>query len=284
MSDLTKLIKDLRNKTGAGFLDCKNALIDNNNDIEKAVEQLRKKGLAKAAKKISREATEGAIGIFSNDNQVVILKMNSETDFAAKSETFLNYLDYLGEAALSLNNINLTKDEFLKSNYKDTNIKDSINAMIAKIGENLILNDLISFSNDNYFNYYIHNSYKANIGKIISYIRYNASEKNNVDNFSKNLCMHIAAMKPESLDIEDLDSNIVEKEKIIQKDLIQSSGKPSEIIDKILDGKMKKFYSEITLLNQTYILDQEKSVKNIIEDFSKETEFKILSFDLISLN
>ncbi len=285
MSDLTKLIKDLRNKTGAGFLDCKNALIDNNNDIEKAVEQLRKKGLAKAAKKISREATEGAIGIFSNDNQVVILKMNSETDFAAKSETFLNYVDYLGEAALSLNNINLTKDEFLKSNYKDTNIKDSINAMIAKIGENLILNDLISFSNDNYFNYYIHNSYKANIGKIISYIRYNASEKNNnVDNFSKNLCMHIAAMKPESLDIEDLDSNIVEKEKIIQKDLIQSSGKPSKIIDKILDGKMKKFYSEITLLNQTYILDQEKSVKNIIEDFSKETEFKILSFDLISLN
>ena len=137
MSEITDLIKELRNKTGAGFLDCKNALEENNNNIEEAIEYLRKKGLAKASKKTSREANEGAIGIYNNENKSVIIKVNSETDFAAKSDTFLNFLDELGKIALSSDNPNLNKDEFLKLKFDNLVVADFINNMIAKIGENL---------------------------------------------------------------------------------------------------------------------------------------------------
>ena len=285
MSNVNSLIKELRSKTGAGFLDCKNALSENQNDLEKAIEYLRKKGLAKASKKTSREANEGAIGIYSDQNNIVIIKVNSETDFAAKSDTFLNFLDTLGTTALENGNINLDKENFLNIKLKDTNVSDYINNMIAKIGENLILKDLIVIENKNsFFSYYIHNSYKKNIGKIISLVKY-STDKNDekIQTLSKNLCMHIAAMKPESLDIEDLDESIIENEKKIQKELILNSGKPSNIADKILEGKMKKFYSEITLLNQTYILDQEKNVKAIIDELPVDYKYKISSFKLISL-
>ena len=285
MSSISELIKELREKTGAGFLDCKNALSENQNDLEKAIEYLRKKGLAKASKKTSREANEGAIGIYSDQNNIVIIKVNSETDFAAKSDTFLNFLDTLGTTALENGSINLDKENFLNIKLKDSNVSDYINNMIAKIGENLILKDLIIIENKNsFFSYYIHNSYKKNIGKIISLIKYSTDNNDEkIQTLSKNLCMHIAAMKPESLNIEDLDKSIVENEKKIQKELILNSGKPSNIAEKILEGKMKKFYSEITLLNQTYILDQEKNIKAIIDELPSDYKYKISSFKLISL-
>ena len=283
MATVTELIKELRDKTGAGFLDCKKSLEDNNNDIEKSIEALRKKGLAKASKKSDRVANEGAIGIYSNDNITVILKVNSETDFAAKSDTFLNFLDNLGNLVLN-HNSKIDKEIFLSLKYENGNVQDYFNSMIAKIGENLILNDLIVIENSNsYSNFYIHNSYRSNIGKIISLVEYSTTMKDNeTEILSKNLCMHIAAMKPESLDINDLDKNIIDKEEKIQRELILNSGKPSNIVDKILDGKMKKFYSEVTLLNQNYILDQDKTVRDIIEDNSN-LNFKLISFKLISL-
>ena len=285
MTNTTQLIKDLRNKTGAGFLDCKNALAENNNDIEKSIEYLRKKGLAKASKKTSRDANEGAVGIYSNEKIIAIIKVNSETDFAAKSDTFLDFLDELGKSALDANNDNLNKDEFLNLKIKENSISDYFNIMIAKIGENLILKDLLILSNqDSEFNYYIHNSYRNNIGKIISIVKYKSNKiDNNIINFSKNLCMHIAAMKPESLDIDDLDEKIINNEKNIQKELILSSGKSADIAEKILEGKMKKYYSEVTLYNQSYILDQDLTVKKIIDKHSKEYQFKLKSFHLINL-
>ena len=283
MASVTELIKELRDKTGAGFLDCKKSLEDNNNDIEKSIEALRKKGLAKASKKSDRVANEGAIGIYYNDNITVILKVNSETDFAAKSDTFLNFLDNLGNLVLN-HNSKIDKEIFLSLKYENGNVLDYFNSMIAKIGENLILNDLIVRENSNtYSNFYIHNSYRSNIGKIISLVEYSTNIKDNeTEILSKNLCMHIAAMKPESIDINDLDKNIIDKEEKIQRELILNSGKPSNIVDKILDGKMKKFYSEVTLLNQNYILDQDKTVRDIIEDNSN-LNFKLISFKLISL-
>ena len=283
MSSITDLIKELRNKTGAGFLDCKKTLEENNNDIEKSIEALRKKGLAKASKKSDREANEGAVGIYSNKDITVLIKVNSETDFAAKSETFLDFFDVLGAVVLE-NNSKIEKDDFLNLNYQNGTIKDYFDSMIAKIGENLILNDLIIKENKNsYYSYYIHNSYRINIGKIISLLEFTSTSKNQeIESLSKNLCMHIAAMKPESIDINDLDKNLIEKEEKIQKELILNSGKPSSIIDKILDGKMKKFYSEVTLLNQSYILDQDKSVRVVLDDYNKY-EYKLKSFELISL-
>ena len=283
MSSITDLIKELRDKTGAGFLDCKKSLEENNNDIEKSIEALRKKGLAKASKKSDRVANEGAVGFYSNKDITVLIKVNSETDFAAKSNTFLDFLDNLGSIVLE-NNSNIDKNDFLSLNYENGTIKDYFDSMIAKIGENLILNDLLVKENKtSYYSYYIHNSYRPNIGKIISLLEFTCANKDQeIESLSKNLCMHIAAMKPESIDINDLDKNIIEKEEKIQKELILNSGKPSNIIDKILDGKMKKFYSEVTLLNQSYILDQDKSVRVVLDEYSKY-EFKLKSFELISL-
>ena len=283
MSSITDLIKELRDKTGAGFLDCKKSLEENNNDIERSIEALRKKGLAKASKKSDREANEGAVGVYSNKDITVLIKVNSETDFAAKSDTFLDFLNNLGSVVLE-NNSKIDKNDFLGLNYENGTIKDYFDSMIAKIGENLILNDLLVKENKNtYYAYYIHNSYRSNIGKIISLLEYTCASKNEeIESLSKNLCMHIAAMKPESIDINDLDKNIVEKEEKIQKELILNSGKPSSMIDKILGGKMKKFYSEVTLLNQSFILDQDKTVRVVLDEYSKY-EFKLKSFELISL-
>ena len=283
MSSITDLIKELRDKTGAGFLDCKKSLEENNNDIEKSIESLRKKGLAKASKKSDREANEGAVGVYSNKDITVLIKVNSETDFAAKSDTFLDFLDNLGSIVLK-NNSKIDRNDLLSMNYENGTIKDYFDSMIAKIGENLILNDLLVKENKtSYYSYYIHNSYRSNIGKIISLLEFTCTSKNEeIESLSKNLCMHIAAMKPESIDINDLDKNIVEKEEKIQRELILNSGKPSSMIDKILDGKMKKFYSEVTLLNQSFILDQDKTVRVVLDEYSKY-EFKLKSFELISL-
>jgi len=283
MSNLTLLIKELREMTGAGFLDCKKSLEENNNDIVKSTEALRKKGLAKASKKSDRVANDGAVGVYLNKDIIVLIKVNSETDFAAKSDAFLDFLDTLGELVLKNNSI-LNKNQFLNLDYEKGTVQDYFNSMIAKIGENLLLNDLLIKENkSSNYSYYIHNSYRKNIGKIISLLEYSSNKINNeIETLSKNLCMHIAAMKPESLDINDLDKGLVENEEKIQKELILNSGKPSNIVDKILEGKMKKFYSEVTLNNQSYILDQDKSVMNIVNEY-KEFKYKIISFHLISL-
>ena len=286
MSNMTELIKELRSKSGAGFLDCKNALSENNNDIEKANEYLRKKGLAKASKKSSREAKEGAVGIYESKELVVLIRINSETDFAAKSETFLSFLDDLGQFALSLSKPGIKKEDFLNLKYNENTVSDYFKSMISKIGENLVLNDLqiIDVNNLNY-SFYVHNSYKKNIGKIISLILFEADKVNDfINTLSKNICMHIAAMKPDSLDIDDLDKDKIQKEKDIQKELILNSGKPSAIVEKILEGKMNKYFSEVTLLNQSFILDPDKNVKSIIEEQGKENKFKIKSFIFVSLS
>ena len=284
MSNLS-LIKELREKTGAGFLDCKNALSENDNNIEQSIDSLRKKGLAKASKKSSREANEGAVGFYKNENISVILKINSETDFSAKSDTFLDFLDNIGTIALNTNNTNLNLDDFLKVEDNGKSISDLLTEMIAKIGENLIINDLKVFDNkETSVNYYIHNPYRKNIGKIVSAVFYSSEkESDEVKTFSKNLCMHIAASKPEAMDIDNLPSELIESEKKIQEEMIKDSGKPSNVMEKILEGKMKKFYSEVTLLNQNFVIDTDKTVKDAISDFNSSNSLILKDYILISL-
>lgn len=284
MSNLS-LIKELREKTGAGFLDCKNALNANDNNIEQSIDSLRKKGLAKASKKSSREANEGAVGFYQNENISVILKINSETDFSAKSDTFLDFLDNIGTIALNSNNKNLNLNDFLKVEDNGKSISDLLTEMIAKIGENLIINDLKVFDNkETSVNYYIHNPYRKNIGKIVSAVFYSSEkESDEVKTFSKNLCMHIAASKPEAMDIDNLPSELIESEKKIQEEMIKDSGKPSNVLEKILEGKMKKFYSEVTLLNQKFVIDTDKTVKDAISDFNSSNSLILKDYILISL-
>ena len=283
MSDLS-LIKELRDKTGAGFLDCKNALSENDNNIDQSIDSLRKKGLAKATKKSSRAANEGAVGFYKNENISVILKINSETDFSAKSDTFLDFLDYIGEIALNTNNTNLTLNEFLKVVDNGKSISDLLTEMIAKIGENLIINHLKVFDNEANVNYYIHNPYRKNIGKIVSAVFYSSNDENDdVKTFTKNLCMHIAASKPEAMDVDNLPNELIESEKKIQEEMIKDSGKPSNVMKKILEGKMKKFYSEVTLLNQNFVIDPDKTVKKAISDFNSSNSLILKNYTLLSL-
>ena len=284
MSDL-ELVKELREKTGAGFLDCKNALSENDNNIEQSIDSLRKKGLAKATKKSLREANEGAVGFYKNEKITVILKINSETDFSAKSDTFLDFLDCIGDIALNTNNPNLNLNDFLNNEDNGKTVSDLLTEMIAKIGENLIINDLKVFNNkDAKVNYYVHNPYRKNIGKIISAVFYSSKEENDeVKNFSKSLCMHIAASKPEAMDIDNLPAELIENEKKIQEEMIKDSGKPSNVMEKILEGKMKKFYSEVTFLNQNFVIDTDKTVKEAISDFNSSNNLILNNYILISL-
>lgn len=284
MSDLS-LIKELREKTGAGFLDCKNALKENKNNIELSIDYLRKKGLSKASKKSSREAKEGAVGLYSNDNILVILKINSETDFSAKSDTFLDFLDLIGNIALKQNNSNLSLKDFLNVTDNNKSITDLLTEMIAKIGENLIINDLKIFDKKEFeFNFYVHNPYRKNIGKIVSAVFFQSEElSDSIQNFSKNLCMHIAASKPEALDISQLSSSLIENERKIQEEMIKDSGKPSNVMEKILEGKMKKFYSEVTLLNQNFVIDPDKTIQEVLNEVNLQSKFILKNYVLVSL-
>ena len=286
MSDLMNKIKDLREMTGAGFLDCKKALEENNFDIDKSVIFLRKKGLAKANKKSSREAKEGAVGIYLNENIVSIIQINTETDFAAKNEVFLDFMDKIGEFSLLMNDHNISLLDFNNLVFEGSTIEDHFKYIISKVGENIILSKLIFIQIDKklLLSTYIHNSYRKNIGKIAVVLKANVMENNEKSKvFGKNLCMHIAACKPLALDTDGLEIELIEKEKEIQLETIKSSGKPENIIEKILEGKMKKFYSESTFLNQKYILDPDKTVLEVLVEFSKINKFEILDYKLLVL-
>jgi len=287
MNNIMVNVKNLRDMTGAGFLDCKKALEANDQSIEKSIVYLRKKGLAKANKKSSRQTNEGAIGLYSNEEKTVLIQINTETDFAAKNEVFLNFMNEIGGFALVVDNINISLESFLKLSFRNKIISEYFTDIITKIGENIILSQLIIVPNNDgcMISTYIHNAYKKNIGKIAVVLK---SKINEIDEESKilgkNLCMHIAASKPFALSIEKLNKNLIKKEREIQIETIKSSGKPNNILEKILEGKMKKFYSDSVLLEQPYILDLDKTVKQIITEFSKRNNFEIIDYKLIVLN
>ena len=287
MNNIMVNVKNLRDMTGAGFLDCQKALEANDQSIEKSIIYLRKKGLAKANKKSSRQTNEGAIGLYSNEAKTVLIQINTETDFAAKNEVFLNFMNEIGGFALEVDNINISLENFVKLSFRNKIISEYFTDIITKIGENIILSQLIIVPNNDgcMISTYIHNAYKKNIGKIAVVLK---SKINEIDEESKilgkNLCMHIAASKPFALSIEKLNKNLIKKEREIQIETIKSSGKPNNILEKILEGKMKKFYSDSVLLEQPYILDLDKTVKQIITEFSKINNFEIIDYKLIVLN
>ncbi len=287
MNNIMVNVKNLRDMTGAGFLDCKKALEANDQSIEKSIVYLRKKGLAKANKKSSRQTNEGAIGLYSNEAKTVLIQINTETDFAAKNKVFLNFMNEIGGFALEVDNINISLESFVKLSFRNKIISEYFTDIITKIGENIILSQLIIVPNNDgcMISTYIHNAYKKNIGKIAVVLK---SKINEIDEESKilgkNLCMHIAESKPFALSIEKLNKNLIKKEREIQIETIKSSGKPNNILEKILEGKMKKFYSDSVLLEQPYILDLDKTVKQIITEFSKRNNFEIIDYKLIVLN
>ena len=275
MSVLEK-VKELRDVTGAGMQDCKNALKENDNNIEKSIEYLRKKGVLKAAKKSSRDAAEGLIIIGENKNNINLTEINSETDFVAKNDEFINFCKKISETSVKANNLGDLNDIQIDG----IAVKDLIVNLVSKIGENIKIRRFKKILKENFKSaFYVHNKINNSMGKIVSVLKYN-SQKEESAQFATNICMHIAAMSPMALNKDNLDGEFINKEKKIIEEQIEKNGKKPEILEKIINGKLNKVISENTLLNQKWVIDQELTVNQAITNFNKEysDNFEILDF------
>ncbi len=275
MSDNLAKVKELRELTGAGIQDCKTALSENNFDIDKSIEYLRKKGITKAAKKSSRDAAEGLAVIASNNLKACILEVNSETDFVAKNNEFINFCSEISKIALA-NNYNL--ENLLNAKIYNNLIKDELINLIAKIGENIKIRRIGYLENLNgIVANYIHNQQNENMGKIGVIISIDCQNKNKqVFEFSRKVCMHIAAMSPMSLGEKDLSLDFIDKEKEILREELKNQGKKEDMIDKILVGKLKKVISDNTLMGQKWIHNQDITVEQAVIDFGKELKQNLI--------
>ena len=275
--DLLENIKKLREMTGVGFKDCKAALDETKGDVEKSVEFLRKKGIAKASKKMSRTASEGLALVKELNGEVAIIEINSETDFVAKNQDFLNFCKELSEINfLSRGNIEKLNNSKMKNGHL---VKDNLVNLIAKIGEKIIIRRTDFFDNKNGSNFfYVHSAVEKNIGKIISIVKLDGITKGKNDELGSKLAMHIVASNPLAIDKDGIDPQIVEKEMEIIKAETINSGKSNEIAEKISKGKISKFLNENSLLNQLWIMDPKKKVSDILEENSGKNKINILNF------
>ncbi len=275
--DLLENIKKLRELTGVGFKDCKLAIDENKGDLEKSIEFLRKKGIAKASKKMSRTASEGLALIKAKDGEVSIVEINSETDFVAKNKDFISFCNEVSEINFK-NKGNL--DQLNLSNMKNkVTVKDNLVDLISKIGEKITIRRTKYFDKNSGNNfYYVHNAIEKNVGKIISVVKLSNIIKGKNEDIGNKLAMHIAASSPLAIDKKNLKKEILDKElEIIKAELI-NSGKKQEMIEKISLGKLNKFISDNTLLNQVWIMDPKMKVSDILKKNSVESEIKILDF------
>ena len=273
-TDLLKNIKKLRELTGVGFKDCKTAIEENNGDIEKSIEFLRKKGIAKASKKMERNASEGLVLVHDQDNEVAVVEINSETDFVAKNKEFLNFSKEISKINFKVSGDIKKIKSFNMENGKSVN--DNLISMIAKIGEKITIRRSKFFNNkggNNYF--YIHSAVEKEAGKIVSIVKI---LNNDNKELGQKIAMHIAASNPLAIDKTGIKKETIDKElEIIKAELI-NSGKQGDIADKISKGKINKFVSENTLLDQIWIMDPKKKVSDILKENKKKDDIKIIDF------
>ncbi len=269
----TSDIKKLRDLTGAGFLDCKNALDESNSDFDKAIEFLRKKGISTAQKKGDRTASEGLIAISTNqlNNEAAIVELNSETDFVARNEDFQSFVLIISEISLDQKG---DLDKIMKSQYNNTKdtVSDALTNLISKIGENLAIrrSDYV-VSKDGFVGTYVHNVEKENMGKIGVLVSVKTDiEYSKISDFLKKICMHIAAANPISINSSDIDKDIINKEKEFQIEEIKKSGKDQSIQEKMLLGKMNKYFNEVVLLEQNFVVDDSIKINQFIENTAKD--------------
>jgi len=275
--DLLDNIKKLREMTGVGFKDCKTALDETNGDIEKSVEFLRKKGIAKASKKMSRTASEGLALVKEKDGNISLIEINSETDFVAKNKDFIIFCKELSEINFA------TKGNLEKLNNTNMDngilVKDNLVNLIAKIGEKITIRRANFFDNTKGTNFsYVHSAIEKGIGKIISVVKLDGISKQKNENIGSKVAMHIAALNPLAIDKDAIDKNIVDKELDIIKAEITNTGKPADMAEKISKGKISKFLNDNSLLNQIWIMDPKKKVSDVLKENSSDKELKILDF------
>ena len=269
-------IKKLREITGVGFKDCKLAIDENNGDIEKSIEYLRKKGIAKASKKMGRVAADGLVLIYEKNNNISAIEINSETDFVAKNKDFISFCKEISEINFSnKSNIEALKSSKMKN---DKTVDENLISLISKIGEKITIRRS-KFFDDKGLNFaYVHNSIEKNIGKVISIIQLSKNGNNNLKELGSKLAMHIAAQAPIAIDEEGIKKEILDKELEIIKEELKNSGKKEDMIEKIANGKIKKFISDNTLLNQIWIMDTKLKVNQVIKKYSDKGEIKVLDF------
>ena len=267
-------IKKLRELTGVGFKDCKLALDENNGDIDKSIEFLRKKGIAKASKKMSRTASEGLVLAKKENEEIAVIEINSETDFVAKNKDFINFCKELSDINfLSKGKLDELQNAKMKNNLQ---VKDNLVNLIAKIGEKITIRRAAFFDNSSGKNYhYVHSAIDNNIGKIISVVKLEGVDN---DDLGNKLAMHIAASNPLAIDKNQIQKSIVDKELEIIKAEVLNSGKPKEMVEKISQGKIAKFLNDNSLLNQIWIMDPKKKVSDILKENSFDKPLKILDF------
>ncbi len=265
MTITASMVKELRDKTGAGMMDAKKALTETDGDMDAAVDWLRTKGLAKAAKKSGRTAAEGLVGLAVEGGVGVAVEVNSETDFVAKNAEFQQMVAAIAKAALSCD----TVEELLAADLGGKTVADTVTEKIATIGENMSVRRMAKVEADAVAAY-VHNSVAENLGKIGVLVGISGSDSG----IGRNIAMHVAATSPASLNEGDLDPALVEREKQVLTEQARESGKPEAVIEKMITGRMKKFYEEVTLVNQKFVMNPDVTVA----DAAKEAGVEITGF------
>ena len=260
-------VKELRDLTGAGMVDCKNALSENNEDIDLAIEYLRKKGIAKAAKKSDRSAAEGLITIVKSANKASIVEINSETDFVAKNPEFNSFCEKVSNLCLDSDTLDSLKNMSVDNG---STVSETLVNLIAKIGENIQIRRFKNIDYKSQISTYIHNKQNDNSGKLAVLLSYSSDNLELSKNFANQLCMHIAAMSPQSLDEKGISQEFLENEKKIMKDQLLEEGKKVEMIEKIILGKVSKIIKDNTLLGQKWVINPELTVQQAIDGFAKD--------------
>ena len=271
-------VKKLRELTGVGFKDCKSAIDETKGDIEKSIELLRKKGIAKASQRMERTAAEGLVCIYENNNKFSMIEINCETDFVAKNKEFINFVEEVSQLSLAASG---KMEDILQSEMKNKkNVKDNLVGLVSKIGEKITLRRSAFIGNDKFLNFsYTHAAIKKNIGKLGVLLSIDTTKaKKDIINLGKQLAMQVASSSPLAIEKEGLDPNIMKKEKEIITEELKNSGKDIKIVEKIALGKLNKFIGENTLLNQEWIMEPKKKVKDVIKEFAGKDKFEIKEF------
>ena len=251
MAITAAMVMELRDSTGAGMMDAKKALTETDGDMDAAVDWLRTKGLAKAAKKSGRTAAEGLVAVAVGAGTAVAVEVNSETDFVAKNAEFQTMVAAIAEAALGVDDVEALKAASVNGKPVETVLTDAI----AKIGENMTLRRMSKLSGDNVVSY-VHNAAAPGMGKIGVLVAFSGDD----EGFARQVAMHVAAVNPAALNEAELDPALVEKERAVQMDIARESGKPEAVIEKMIEGRMKKYLAEVTLVNQQFVVNPDLTV------------------------
>jgi elongation factor Ts len=270
MAEITAaLVKELREVSGAGMMDCKKALSENGGNLDEAVDWLRKKGLAAAAKKAGRVAAEGLVAVVAGDKKGVLVEVNSETDFVARNDQFQGFVSAVAQQALNAGDVEALKNAKLPDGQT---VAEKLTHLVATIGENMNLRRMATVAvKDGVVATYMHNATVPNMGKIGVLVGLESTgDKAKLAALGKQIAMHVAAANPSALDIKSVSQAELDRERAVLSEQARASGKPEEIIAKMVEGRLRKYYEDVVLLEQLYVIDGESRVKQVVEKAAKE--------------